>query len=120
MSDDATPIARDLTRCSLELLVLSLLVDGPRTGYAIRRKLTEATGFDPGPGTLHPLLGRALRAGWLEIVRQETAGRRRKWYGLTDPGRTRLRRLAAQWHGATARVQAQVLPALRRATADAG
>lgn len=105
---------RALVRGSLELLVLAMLVDGPRHGYALRRAVTVSTGEDPGPGTLHPLLERLVEAGWVEVRRHETTGRRRKWYGLTEAGGRRLRRSAAEWHGTYARMQAVVLPALRR------
>jgi len=101
----------------LSLLVLSVLADGPRWGYAIQRRLAEAVGVQLSWGRLYPLL-RALHAGGLLSVRREAAtGRPRKWYALTDPGHAALRRAAAAWSADYARKQALVLPAVRRSAA---
>jgi DNA-binding PadR family transcriptional regulator len=92
---------------SAELVVLSLLSDGPKYGYALSK---EAAARSEGkvrltPGVLYPLL-RSLEvqglvvASWEEIkaeaAEEEAAGRKRKWYRLAAKGRRRLeQRIAA-------------------------
>src|ERR1700751_2820418 len=89
----------ELMRGSLDLIVLSVLAQGPQYGYSIQQKLRDATGgrVPLQAGTLYPLLHRLetdklIRSRW-----DESTGRRRKWYELTKAGRTRLGTDAGQW-----------------------
>lgn len=90
---------RDLLRGSLDLMVLSVLSDGPKYGYLIQKQVRAAS-EDRVPlpaGTLYPILHRLeeeelVRADW-----SDEEGRRRKWYRLTPAGKQRLRQQAHEW-----------------------
>lgn len=93
------PFQRDLLRGSLDLMILSVLSDGPKYGYLIQKQIRVATGDRvPLPaGTLYPILHRLeheqlVRADW-----NDETGRRRKWYRVTPAGRSRLRQQAHEW-----------------------
>jgi PadR family transcriptional regulator, regulatory protein PadR len=108
--DDRTGIERELKRGSLELIVLHLLAPGEAYGYEIVTKLTTQSDGALGvtDGTLYPVLYRLERAG-LVAVRWETPERGvpRKYYRLTDAGRSELARLTHEWNafvGAMARL----------------
>ena len=98
---------RDPQPDSSELVVLSLLADGPQYGYALTKEAAARSGGSVRltPGVLYPLL-RALEtqglvvASWEEVkagdAEEEAAGRKRKWYKLSAKGRRRLeQRIAA-------------------------
>jgi PadR family transcriptional regulator PadR len=93
-------IGRELKRGSLELIVLHLLEPGEAYGYEIVAKLTAQTNgtLEVTDGTLYPVLYRLERAGYV-AVRWETPvrGVPRKYYQLTDRGRTELERLREEW-----------------------
>ena len=105
---------RDLFRGSLEVLLLSVLTDGPRHGYGIQKQIRLTTNQPITPGTLYPLLHRFEADGLITADWERTTPRPRKVYTLTEAGRARLRRAAAEWQASIARLQAQVLPAVRR------
>jgi len=84
----------------LDLLVLAVLADGPRHGYAIIEQLRERSGevFDLAEGTVYPVLHRLERAGVLRSEWSEAGGRRRRTYELTAPGRAKLEAERVTWH----------------------
>lgn len=93
-------LSADFFRNSLDLMVLSVLADGPLYGYLLQARLREAGGerLDVQAGTLYPLLHR-LEADKLVRTKWEAeTGRRRKWYELTAAGRRRLTEQAHAWH----------------------
>ncbi len=108
---------RDLLHGSLDVLVLSVLADGPQYGYAIQRKLRDAGDHDVKAGTLYPLLHRMEQDGLVTPSWEKTTGRPRKWYALSPTGQKRLTTRAADWQALLARMQAVVLPALRQVAA---
>ena len=83
----------------LDLLVLSVLADGPLHGYAVIEQLRERSGdaFDLPEGTVYPVLHRLAGAGLLASEWSEVAGRRRRTYRLTPDGRSALVRERNQW-----------------------
>ena len=90
----------ELMRGSLDLLVLSVLMDGPQYGYRIGQQLRKSSRelVNVPAGTLYPLLHRLegnklIRSKW-----DDSTGRRRKWYELTAAGRKRLQSQAQEWH----------------------
>jgi PadR family transcriptional regulator, regulatory protein PadR len=99
-SNDRRSIERELKRGSLELIVLHLLAPGEAYGYEIVSKLTDETDGSLGvtEGTLYPVLYRLERAGFVS-VRWETQARGvpRKYYCLTEAGRTELATLTREW-----------------------
>src|SRR5689334_13416147 len=72
----------------LDLLVLSVLTDGPLHGYAIIEALRERSedAFDLPEGTVYPVLHRLERSGLLASDWDTASGRRRRTYRLTRPG----------------------------------
>ena len=95
------PIERDLLRGSTDLLVLSVLADEPRYGYAIIKQVAARSDgrIRLTAGVLYPLLHqleneKLLSSSWETIKDKSspepTRGRRRKWYRLTPRGRRRL------------------------------
>ena len=90
---------RDLMRGSLDLMVLSVLAEGPKYGYLIQKQIGQASGrlVRLQAGTLYPLLHRLEQAGAITSRWDKTTGRDRKWYELTDAGRGRLHTQASQW-----------------------
>lgn len=93
----------ELLRGSLDLMVLGVLAEGAKYGYALQQSLREASGgrIDPKPGTLYPLLHRLeeqklIRARW-----EDDTGRKRKWYELTALGQKQLARQARDWYAYT-------------------
>lgn len=91
--------SRDLLRGNLDLMVLSVLADGPKYGYLIQKRIQQASSEQVklAAGTLYPLLHRLeddklIRAKW-----DTSTGRKRCWYELTAKGTKRLNRQASQW-----------------------
>lgn len=91
----------DLKADQTELVVLSVLAEGPSYGYGIGKRVAALSEGDwkIGPGQLYPLLSKLEKAklvktSWEEVKRDgadpDAAGRRRKWYQLTAKGRLRL------------------------------
>jgi PadR family transcriptional regulator PadR len=81
----------------LEFLVLKIV--GGRSVYVpdILRTL-GATLFATQEGTLYPLLSKLRRDGLVHYQWQESdAGPPRKYYGLTDAGRSHLAALEEHW-----------------------
>jgi PadR family transcriptional regulator PadR len=92
-------ITRDLLRGSLELMVLSDLNSGSRYGYQILQSLRQRSGgrVDLKAGTLYPILHKLERDHCVESWWDESTGRDRKFYALTDKGRAHLKDHASEW-----------------------
>lgn len=90
---------RDLMRGSLDLMVLSVLAEGPGYGYSIQKSLVAASlGKVKLPaGTLYPLLHRLESEKLIKSKWDTSTGRKRKWYELTARGRKRLKVQVSQW-----------------------
>lgn len=102
----------DFFRDSLDLIVLSVLADGPLYGYLIQQRLAEAVHdrLDVQAGTLYPLLHRLEAEKWVKTKWEAETGRRRKWYELTAAGRRRLVERADAWHEYAACLQKLLAP----------
>lgn len=86
----------------LGMCVLRILLDGPSYGYAITQRLDEAGLGTVKGGTLYPLLARLEEAGHLEVEwRPGEGGPGRKYFALTEQGRTEAHEQAARWVGFT-------------------
>lgn len=84
---------------STEILILSLLAEGPMYGYEISQKLEQRSGgyFEMKEGLLYPALHRMQQNGWLTTEWQRIDRRLRKYYALTSLGRKVLGEQAAEW-----------------------
>ena len=101
-SSDATAALR-----TTDLLVLVILGDGPRHGYAIAQAVDERSGGQVRvrPGELYRVLYRLDRAGWLEELPESArpAGdERRTYYRITTLGRRVAREQASMLSRAVA------------------
>lgn len=91
--------------------VLAALVGGSRHGYGILRAVTELSEgrLRPRVGTLYGVLDRLVADRSVELDREEIVqGRLRRYYRLTDAGRTVLVDEAAR-QAANARSVTQLL-----------
>jgi PadR family transcriptional regulator len=78
---------------TLYLLVLRTLANGPMHGYAIARRIREASanGLDIQDGSLYPALNRMLVKGWVTAEWGVSENNRRaRFYRLTSDGRKQL------------------------------
>ena len=84
----------------LDLLMMSVLADGPLHGYALIEELRSRSGevFDLAEGTVYPVLHRLELAGSLESEWTVVAGRRRRSYRLTRSGSARLQQQRETWN----------------------
>ncbi|MCW3842912.1 PadR family transcriptional regulator [Micromonospora yasonensis] len=82
----------------LDLCVLGLLRGRESYGYELAQSL-DAAGIGPiQGGTLYPVLLRLQRAGLITAQwREGTGGPARKYYRITDRGRTALSRGGQDW-----------------------
>ncbi len=91
-------VLTQLRRGALEYCVLALLRERPRYGFDLVRELSEADGLLTSEGTIYPLLSRLRREGSVTTSWQESdAGPPRKYYALTEDGRTALTRFVEDW-----------------------
>ncbi len=93
-------IDKDLVAASATPLVLAILAEGESYGYAILKRVRELSGgeLEWTDGMLYPLLHRLRRLGYVETEwRTPPEGRRRRYYVLTDDGRSALAEQQRQW-----------------------
>lgn len=93
-------ISKDLVAASSTPLVLSILSEGESYGYAILKRVSELSDGELQwtDGMLYPVLHRLERNGAVESSwGRSEAGRRRKYYRLTDKGRDQLASQRRQW-----------------------
>ncbi len=104
----------ELMRGSLDLMVLSVLATGPKYGYLLQQELRNASRglVDVQAGTLYPLLHRLESDKLIRCKWDNSTGRRRKWYELTEPGRKRLSTQAREWHAYAECLRAMLAPVL--------
>ena len=102
----------------LDGMLLAVLEDGPRHGYAIMEVLRTGSGgrFDLPTGTIYPALHRLERAGLVQTSWAEAGGRRRRLYELTPAGRRALVAERGIWREFSAAVTALLEPAPRPVT----
>ena len=83
----------------LDLLLLTVLSDGPKHGYAVIEELRLRSDhtFDLPEGTVYPALHRLEKAGYLSSGWSEVHGRRRRTYTLTKQGSSALQEQRNAW-----------------------
>ncbi len=93
----------ELLKGNLDLLLLTILKDGPAHGYAIIGELRRRSDdvFDLPEGTIYPALHRMERSGVLATQWTESSGRRRRVYQLSGLGREVLGEKQAEWQAFT-------------------
>jgi len=85
----------EMNRGFLQVLVLALL-DKEAYGYAMVRAVREL-GYVIEENTLYPLLRRLEKNGWVKSQWDVSEDRPRKFYAVTDRGRTLRSGLVAVW-----------------------
>ena len=96
MTDQPWPT--DWMRSILSLAVLALVAEGRTYGYAVAQRLQDAGLGTVKGGTLYPVLTRLEQDGLLDSHWQAgDGGPGRKYYTVTDEGRTELRRRTDDW-----------------------
>jgi transcriptional regulator len=92
----------------LDALILAVLANGPRHGYAIIEELKSRSGgvMELPEGTIYPALHRLETAGFLSSAWSDDSGRRRRVYELTRRGRRELGARRGEWREFSRAVEA--------------
>ena len=93
-------VTKDLVAASATPMVLGILARGESYGYAILKQINEMSGGELAwtEGLLYPLLHRLERLGHVDSSwHTPPAGRRRKYYRITEQGRAELADQRRQW-----------------------
>lgn len=93
-------IDKDLVAASATPLVLAILEEGESYGYAILKRIRDLSDgeLDWTDGMLYPLLHRLHRQGYVTTEwRVPPEGRRRRYYAITEDGRSALNEHKRQW-----------------------
>jgi len=80
----------------LEGSVLALLTREEYYGYTITKRMQQS--FPISESTMYPILRRLKKDGWLTTYDQAFEGRNRRYYQITDEGRTRLTEIRNDWN----------------------
>ena len=91
----------------LDLLLLAVLEDGALHGYAVIEELRRRTNdaLDLPEGTIYPALHRLEKARLLQSSWEDSSGRRRRVYALTDGGNRAVKEKRRDWQAFAAAVQ---------------
>lgn len=95
-----SPLNREVLPGTLYLLILRTLRRGPLHGYAIARRIKDASrdGLNIEDGSLYPALNRMLVKGWLASEWGISANNRKaRFYRLTAEGRRQLDKEAGEF-----------------------
>src|SRR4051794_29336624 len=98
MGERTTP---ELLPGTLYMLILRILAAGPLHGYAIVKRVKEASreGIAIEDGSLYPALNRMLVKGWLAAEWGVSENNRKaRFYRLTPAGRKQLNKEAAEFN----------------------
>ena len=93
-------ISKDLTAASVTPLVLSILLERDSYGYSIIKKVKElsADQIQWTEGMLYPVLHRLEKQQQVSSYwQQSAAGRKRRYYRITEDGKKELLELKSQW-----------------------
>jgi DNA-binding PadR family transcriptional regulator len=102
----------DALRGHLDALLLAVLDDEPRHGYAVIEALHHRSGgaLALPTGTVYPALRRLERAGLVESSWSTVAGRDRRTYRLTAAGRRALSAERSAWQHFASTIGAVLAP----------
>jgi len=104
-----------LRRGGLDLAILLCVAPGPRYGLEIIRHLEESTDLVVTEGTIYPILARLTRDGLLRAEwTAEKGPHPRKYYRLTERGRTALDEMLAHWQDFAGKI-ARLIRAAKKA-----
>jgi DNA-binding PadR family transcriptional regulator len=86
----------EMNRGFLQILVLALL-EKDMYGYSMVRTIGDL-GYEVEENTLYPLLRRLEKNGWVKSKWDITEDRPRKFYSITEAGRSLRTQLLAIWN----------------------
>ena len=87
-----------LLRGALDAAVLAVVADADGYGYDVLRRLREAGLADVGDASVYGTLRRLYRGGALTTyVLPSDEGPHRRYYGITERGRSQLRAARETW-----------------------
>lgn len=84
-----------LRRGILDACVLAVLEKGESYGYQLIKDLNAF--IDITESTLYPILKRLEQTNMLYVYTVEHSGRLRKYYRITDEGRSKIDSLLSEW-----------------------
>jgi transcriptional regulator len=91
----------DLVQGTLDLLILKTLLNEPKHGWAIAKRIQQISNevLQVQQGSLYPALHRLEQQGWIigNWAESET-GRQAKFYSLSEAGRAQLEKETANWN----------------------
>ncbi|MBQ8233212.1 MAG: helix-turn-helix transcriptional regulator [Lachnospiraceae bacterium] len=102
-------IEKSLLSGNTPMLILALLKDGDKYGYEMVEELARRSDntFELKEGTLYPLLHTLEKNKYVKSYTMQTpGGRERKYYHLTEDGRTQLEYKTKEWHVFSEKVNA--------------
>ncbi len=79
----------------LDACVLAVLSGGDAYGYSLTQRVKER--LDISESTLYPVLRRLERDGYLRVYDRPFQGRNRRYYAITQVGRTYLDVRRGEW-----------------------
>ena len=91
---------KDLLQGTLDLLILSVLSNGPNHGYSIARRieLVSADALKVNQGSLYPALHRLVTRGLIEAEWGMTETKRKaRIYRLTESGKSNIKDEISAW-----------------------
>ena len=91
---------KDVVQGTLDLLILKILALEPMHGWAIGKRLMQASSdvLQVSDGSLYPALHKLEHEGWITAEWAPSENNRRaKYYSLTRHGRKALEREAENW-----------------------
>ena len=103
-----TPSQPEFLPGTLYMIVLRSLAAGPLHGYAIAKRIRQASKdtLAVEEGSLYPALNRMLVKGWLQAEWGTSENNRRaRFYKLTKAGRKQLERESADFSRLVAAIQ---------------
>ncbi|GLI04742.1 MULTISPECIES: PadR family transcriptional regulator [Paenibacillus] len=92
---------KEMMKGSIDILLLAELNRGDSYGYEIVKNLRQRSNnlYDMSEGTLYPALKRLERKAFVDSYWGESNdGGRRKYYRVTESGKTELARKLRQWN----------------------
>lgn len=92
--------SKALVAASTKPMILAILAGGEIYGYQIIHNMIEISGgaLEWSEGTVYPVLHRLEKEGLIRSQwKLSDNGRRRKYYRLTEQGKTELEREKRQW-----------------------
>jgi PadR family transcriptional regulator, regulatory protein PadR len=92
-------MAGEILKGHVDMLLLSVIRDGPAHGYLVVSRLAERSegAFQLGEGTVYPALRRLEKQGLLRSSWTVHSGRKRRVYRLTPKGEKALSAQRVEW-----------------------